>query len=62
MRIFILGVILWATVWDKECFSQPIQDIYRLTEEVTLDGILSEKAWQEITPFPMTQYEPRVSG
>lgn len=62
MRIFTIGFILCVTAWGEECFSQSIQDIYRLSEEIRLDGILNEQAWQEITPYPMTQYEPVFKG
>ncbi|MFD2532681.1 DUF5916 domain-containing protein [Gracilimonas halophila] len=62
MRNIALVLIMCVTTYGKECYSQSIQDIYRLSEEITLDGVLEEQAWQEISPFPMTQYEPVFEG
>ena len=46
---------------DPDPLPSPIT-IPRLTAPITLDGIVDEAAWDEITPFPMTLYTPTFGG
>ncbi|MFP8488927.1 DUF5916 domain-containing protein [Gracilimonas sp. Q87] len=43
-------------------FSQSAIKIQRLTEPITLDGIIDEPVWDEIEPYQMYQYEPVYLG
>ncbi len=37
-------------------------DVHRLTQPITLDGLSTEAAWQDVEPFPLTMYEPTFRG
>ena len=59
-----VGILLFATplqAQDPDPPTTPVT-IPRLTGPVTLDGIVDEPAWDEITPFPMTLYTPTFGG
>jgi hypothetical protein len=43
-------------------FSQSAIEIQRLSEPITLDGVINEPVWEQIDPYPMFQYEPVFLG
>lgn len=62
MGFKILSSCLLALVLMSNSFSQSAIEIQRLSEPITLDGIINEPVWEEIDPYPMVQYEPVFLG
>lgn len=62
MGFKIVSSCLLALVLMNNSFSQSAIEIQRLSEPITLDGIINEPVWDEIDSYPMIQYEPVFLG
>lgn len=62
MHFKIACTFLFALLLNDAVFSQSMLSIPRISDVVILDGNITEAAWDEIEPFPMTQYEPVFNG
>ncbi len=56
--------ILFMWVFGLSLFAQSNQPFYplKITEDIIIDGVLDEAAWNEIEPLPITMYQPTYSG
>lgn len=62
MLLFTITFALLLISPAQEAQTDPIYTLHRLTSPVTLDGFPNEEAWQDISPFPMTMYQPIHRG
>tara|TARA_R110002096_G_scaffold170840_2_gene343471 strand:- start:5634 stop:7901 length:2268 start_codon:yes stop_codon:yes gene_type:complete len=57
-----LLVLQLALIFAVQAKAQNAIKLTKITSPITLDGVIDEAAWQNITPFTMVQYEPVFMG
>lgn len=60
-KLNVLAVLV-LIFFSQNIYSQNSLKLKRATSEIILDGIINEKAWDDVEPFPLTQYEPVFKG
>ncbi|MFC1564739.1 DUF5916 domain-containing protein [candidate division KSB1 bacterium] len=60
--IFVFLAIMFFNLNSDRLSAQEPLKLHRINGKVTLDGISSEPAWDNIDPLPLTMYQPVFEG